>query len=134
MPYKDKEKNREYQRAWARRKKAGLSTKTKNIKPMSEMERKKRRREAQKRYRAKITRLLRETFPTNCEICDSNINTCLHRIDWEYHDRRNRNEYLRQPEKYIKLCYACHKGVHFAHEKLKLSWNEIKTYLARAML
>ncbi len=127
MPYKNHEVHKKYQREWARRKRKGEPTRlTESFTPE---QRKKGRQKAQERYREKQKKRMIETFPNECTICGGIINLCLHRIDFKPHARR-KSLYLKNPEMYIRFCYACHKGVHFAHERMGLSWEQIRELLS----
>lgn len=135
MVYKDKNKQREYQREWASRKSKGLPTKIVNLPLKTEAEKKERKRKYTIDYakRVKIIRdkLVNDLMGTKCYFCESKINMALHRKDGMDHKRIsmiNNTSLVREMLEsgdYVRLCYACHKSVHWCMEKLSLSWDNI---------
>jgi hypothetical protein len=130
MPISDPEKNREYQRNWARNKKAGLPTRQIRTKMPAE-ERQRRRRLAAHQWEKDIRRKRDEVFGTECKICgakkEGRLRMFLHKKDGQSHKCCSAviRQALQHPEDWIRLCGKCHDGVHFCMKWLGLTWDEI---------
>jgi len=132
VTYKDKVRQREYQREWASRKRKGLETKIVNSPQFSEEKRKERRnktvRSYKKRQRDNRKNCKINAFGSICFICKSGkYKLILHRKDGKAHKsitHMNNEEFERLlvSNKYVHLCYVCHRGTHFAMDKLNLDW------------
>jgi len=112
MPYKNKadrkawrernqERLREQKRGWWHRNKDKISEKRR-------VQRKKRL----KRLKEEFVKL----FPEECFLCGrTNVRLETHEINCKPHPRGNLNltYILKNPEKFVRLCASCHKGVHW---------------------
>ena len=131
MPFKDKEKEKEYRRQWYLRKKIGSPTRL--YKPFTEEERKEGRRIARNKYYYKQREKMEKLLGKQCVVCSGLTNLCCHKIDLAEHKKPSNDGFkdvIKNPETYLRLCYACHKGIHFAIEYLNLSWEYIKSQLS----
>lgn len=137
MPYKDKQKNREYQKEWAKRKRGGIPTKIINRLSLTIEERKDRRKkqliESSKRRRAKINRLIMESIGNKCFICGSTLNLASHKKDGSKHHELNTIEVIKQlmtdSNKWVRLCYPCHKSIHWIMKYFRWDWKKIITFI-----
>jgi len=72
-------------------------------------------------------------FGTVCFICGKppkNYRHALHRKDGTEHPDTNTAALaIKEPEKWVRLCYHCHIGVHFCMEFFGWSWEEIVSFL-----
>jgi len=139
MPYKDKVRNREYQREWAKRKREGLDTKIVNSpsKKLSEEEKKQRQREYNKKYADKRRNIMQKLRGGSCLFCgESEKRLSSHNIHGDEHDKLtsmgldNIKEILSSGD-FVALCYKCHKHIHFCTEVLNMSWDDIMNFYNR---
>ncbi len=85
-----------------------------------------------RRYRAR-TKQVKQYFyalvGVQCLFCSSTEHLVCHRKDFANHERlANLTLVQLRAEKvddYARLCFGCHYGVHWAHEYLNLSWDEL---------
>lgn len=135
MPYRDRQKLREYQRDWCKRKRAGLPTRTTKL--LTEEEKKahikisamKSRRRRRKCRRNQLI----EKFG-KCLICTDDYWMQLHRKDGNQHKKwaeMTNAEFktMLDGNDYVWLCYNCHKHVHWCMEHLGMTWQEIQKRL-----
>lgn len=129
MPYKDKEKQREYQKGWYQRKKLGLPTRT-TVK-LSDNERKERHKLYRKRWRTNVQKRAEVLLGSSCKICGNNIRKLsYHRKSGEEHSTTFTSALVvKSPEEYIRLCEWCHRGIHFLMNILKWNWNQIENLI-----
>jgi hypothetical protein len=67
-----------------------------------------------------------KVFGTKCSICNSKINLCLHEKSGKIHNTScTASIALKNPKEWVRLCYPCHKAVHWVMTHFKMSWNEI---------
>lgn len=127
MPYKDRQKQREYQREWTRRKRKKLPTAWKPRKAMSIEEQKLRANKHKKEVRKTLQKIRDEIWGTKCFFCPRTKNLVLHKKSGEKHHSRTVDvkEAVKEPEKWVRLCRVCHTGVHFCMKFLGLTWDEI---------
>ncbi len=126
MPYKNKEDLRRYQRDWARRKRARLPTRT-TIK-LSKEERKQRKRESTKRWRQRKREEGDKVFGIICFLCNGIINLGFHKKDNVRHKTWfTVNLALKNPKEWVRLCYPCHKSVHWCMKHFDMTWENILT-------
>lgn len=144
MPIRDVIKNREYQREWARRKRAGLPTKGIRVRKnsldhLTEEEKKKHRQkqksEANRKVRVKKQSMIDKAFGVKCFFCDKERGKgklFTHRKDNTAHDelpkmsiKRLKEEINTNSNQYVLLCYHCHKSVHWCMKILKMNWGDI---------
>lgn len=124
MPYKDKQKNREYQREWSRRKRLGLPTRT--TVPLSDDERKKRHRTYQKEYRIQKRREAVKLLGNQCFICGSKKSlACHNKLGTPHHTSQTYVLVVKNPERFVRLCRKCHNGIHWVMERFNMTWEEI---------
>lgn len=130
IPYKDKQKNREYQREWARRKKLGLPTSKKRVK-LTENEIKKRNNECRREWRKNLRKKRDEVFGIECFFCGisrkDNKRMFLHKKDGKRHrsSTKELRKAIKEKEKWVLLCGKCHEGVHFCMNIFGMRWNDI---------
>ncbi len=132
MPITDTQKRREYQREWARRKRAGLPTKIVNKPRLTDEERRKRKNKSSRKSRIKTrikqNKQIDELLGTSCIICDRDYKLISHRKDGISHNSNGymmRKDVLKHPEEFVRLCYGCHKGIHWVMTYFGLTWGEI---------
>ena len=129
MPYVDKEKNRMYQREWARRKREGLKTSgidIEKIKPYVP--------HIVANGNAKLysnINLFKRNELKNihigklCKLCKSKKYLNSHRKDGSSHQPLNQMSFKKfkieiTSNKYVRLCVSCHNSVHKAMRELDL--------------
>lgn len=127
MPFKDKDKNRKYQREWARKKSRGLPTRSKRN-MLSDEERKTRDRQSWHKYQDKLHALRDKTWGIQCAICHIRKAVHLHKKDGTKHGYclSELKKALAHPEQWIRLCHWCHIGVHFCMNYLNWNWDTIE--------
>jgi len=138
MPISDKQLNRDYQREWARRKKLGIDTKgiLDSVIPdrvskvlLTPEERKRNKLENTKRHRIKIKNEMEKLLGSQCMICKSKQSLMAHEIYGSSHNGHNSGmlfaDALDRPQDFIRLCYSCHKGVHWVMKWFNMSWDDI---------
>lgn len=138
MPYKDKQKQREYQKEWQRRNRAGLPTNgIRKRTKMSEEEYRLRQLESHRKYyiRRKISRkeILDQIFGKLCIFCSYEKRLVTHRKDGSPHKdfiSMTKQEFKRaittDKNLYVRLCFKCHRHVHWCMKYLNLSWEQIE--------
>ena len=133
MPYKDPDKNREYQREWANRRRSGVETKIVNNPKVSEEEKNAKRKASQMKYRHQRKMQLAGHLGSHCFFCNVHVSEkrlSAHRKDGkEHNDLHNMKkvDFLKEIASgaYERVCYKCHKHVHWCMDALKMSWDEI---------
>lgn len=146
MPIKDPDENRIYQREWQRRKKLGLPTRgfwrkvslvggPKKVAKMSAEEKKIKKNENDKRWRRKEAKkrkaLIKNSLGKICGFCNTQSGRLIaHRKDGvkhKYFYLLSTSELKDEldSDKYVLVCYLCHKGIHWAMKFLSLDWNQI---------
>ena len=103
MPYKDKERQREYQRIWIKKKRAGLPTSSRMI--MTEEEYKEARRETQRKIRKPIYQKRDKMWGIKCWICGRQRRILhLHRKDGKNHPCtiQQLKKALKEPEEWVR--------------------------------
>ena len=142
MPMNTPEAQKEYQRAWYQRKKAGLETKTK---PKLSDEELKRRKSARGKYwhkrskerRKERKKRLIEAFGERCYFCNSSESE--RRLAFHEKNGKSHADFASMSEdtfdkviekgSFVRLCYGCHKHVHWCMETLKMTWDEMSSRL-----
>ena len=82
--------------------------------------------ESEKRWRDKKRQEADRVFGTACFLCKGIVRPGLHKKDGEEHQTWcTAVEALKEPEKWVRLCYPCHKAVHWCMEHLGLTWEQI---------
>lgn len=130
MPYKDPDKQRSWQREYQRRKRAGLPTK--GISPrklLTEEEKKRRQKESSKRYREKFKKQVSFLIGNKCIICGRDYKLISHRKDGIDHSTGSNGmamvkDVINEPTKFVRLCWNCHKGVHWVMKYFDMDWDE----------
>lgn len=115
-----------YHQRWYQRRKAGLPTRT--IQKLSEVERKRRKLERNRKWVRKQYKLRDKIFGNKCVICGSKRSLVLHEINGEPHKEDGYalvNKAIKNPEQWRRLCYSCHKGVHWIMKYFGWSWGKI---------
>lgn len=129
MPFKDKNKNRQYQREWTRKKKLGLPTRNPEPKPkLSDIEHVNKRRENWRKYQERLHKKRDETWGTRCFLCKRKREKLhLHRKDGTRHgySLTELKKALKNPEEWVRLCGWCHTGVHFCMNRFGWDWEKI---------
>jgi len=82
---------------------------------------------------AKRRQLLISKFGKNCYFCNAKENErrlAFHnKLNESHKDFKDMSEVdfkkVIESDDYIRLCYACHKHIHWCMEKLHMFWNEI---------
>ena len=104
--------------------------------------------ESNSEYRIKYAREYKKTnqekarkiFGDKCFICHKKARQKkaalpdFHRIDGEEHKGLAYVDAIKNPDKYVPLCPLCHRGVHFAMEKLGMTWKEIQNMLKEVVI
>lgn len=132
MPYKDIEKNREYQRNWVKLKRAGLPTRI-TPKPTPESIHT-HQLETNRRYRHKKRQYIIEMFGDKCTICGKKRIAIIHRKDGKPHIKFAnlslsglKKEIQEHGNEYARVCGICHSGIHWAMKYLNLKWEDFPT-------
>ncbi|MFH0929457.1 MAG: hypothetical protein V1818_03820 [Candidatus Aenigmatarchaeota archaeon] len=135
MPFKDTRVLKKYKHEWYLRKKKGLPTRTKPI--LSDADKAKRRLETKRRtnekVRARKSSILKERLGDKCYFCLYEKRLTCHRKDGKAHKQfcsmslgAFKNELDKNADKYVRVCFKCHKAIHWCMDKLKLDWREIE--------
>ena len=128
MPFRDTQKERDYKRGWFQRKRHGLPTRLHE--KLTPEERKKRRRESHQKSCAKARKKADEVFGTKCCLCHNrktNRTLVLHEIHGKPHgDACSAFKALKKPQDWRRLCYSCHKSVHWVMRYFGMTWEEIE--------
>ena len=122
------DKQRIYQREWARRKRMGLPTKLYNKPRLSKEQLKKNKIITCKKYDTRIRKERDDVFGKECKLCGfKNGKLNLHRKNGIPHktDITTYRNAIANKQDWIKLCGKCHTGVHFNMNVLKLNWDKI---------
>jgi len=101
----------------------------------SDEERKIASKERSDKRQQELKDMRKQLFGTECKICGVNNEEktiAIHRIDFTEH-RQNKlwikNELNSiDPEKWVALCVACHRGVHWMHDQHGVEWNDIEQH------
>lgn len=129
MPYKDIQNRREYNREWARRKRKGLITRgIRKRKLLPKEERKRRMLERSKKYRKQVEERVNEVLGKECFFCNSKRCLQCHRKDGKPHKNggnNGKNIAIKNPKEFVRLCYSCHKGVHWVMKWFNMNWETI---------
>lgn len=126
MPITDIEKKREYDRIWARNKRAGLPTRT-TPKSTCEERRTKtllRRKRCNKTRRQRIDEKINHELGTECVICRSKNHLICHRKNGLKHEKGKEFVYNHMDE-FVRVCLPCHKPIHWVMKYFNMSWEEI---------
>jgi hypothetical protein len=129
---RDKQKQREYQREWARRKRAGLPTAWKNQKILTPVERKEYQLNYSREYKRRHRELAAKIFGENCLFCGAGTtkdgrSNALHEKHGNPHlDTDTAGLAIRNPENWVRLRYRCHNAVHWCMKYFGMSWEEIR--------
>jgi hypothetical protein len=137
MPYKNSEVQKEYQHQWYLRKRDKLPTKTKPI--LSKEEKQKRKLEFKRKQNSKIRKRNRETIADSlgkvCYFCDYGKRLIVHRKDNTEHKQFSslskselKHELEINKDKYVRVCYKCHKSIHWCMTILHMNWNDLISF------
>lgn len=147
---RDKQKLKETQHNWYLRKKSGLPTNTRIT--LTQEERKQHHNESTKQWmknrNLERQKLYDEIFGNECLICHIGhkiLNDKLkrsvlqiHRIDGQKHEifidmpqYKLLEELTNHKNEYVRICYKCHKSVHWCMEYLGLNWEQIKSLVTK---
>jgi len=153
VAFKDKNFNRLYQRLWHRRRRAGLPTQLKQfysdheiiqiasqtlkLQKLPPEERKRRRLENSKIQNRKVRQrkkeLINKKVGDKCYFCGYTKRLVCHRKDGKKHKKfldMNFKELKKiledDRDSYVRLCFKCHKWVHWCMERLGMTWEEIE--------
>ena len=138
MPIKDRQLNKEYQREWARRKRAGLPTRTtpKRTKEEQELRRREYNREWEKMARQKKKILIENAWGTQCSFCPRDQVRIIHRKDGKPHKLISsmgleglKNVIKKHRDEYIRVCGICHAGLHWCMNHLGFVWDDVRHHL-----
>ena len=94
--------------------------------------------ERSKRRQADLKELRQNLFGTECKICGKSSHEnllAIHRKDFKEHGQNmlwiKSNLESVNPEEWVSLCVACHRGVHWLRGMFDFDWEDIEQYLAR---
>jgi hypothetical protein len=138
MPFKNKIKNRKYQREWQWKRIRGLLTKSPiKRKKMSKNELRERQRLTNKRCRKKKREYIFGIIGSHCIICEKKANT-VHRIDNARHKAFEEmsmleviEELSKNHDKYAPTCHNCHVNIHWCIRYLGITWEEVMDLVQR---
>lgn len=82
-----------------------------------------------KRHR-RLRERVGELLGNECSICErTDIRLVAHQMSGKGHNSSGGTTSLKyaidHPEEMVRLCYACHKGVHWAMKYLNMTWEDI---------
>ena len=133
MPYKDYEKQKEYQRKWIMRKRNGIDTKIVNKLPVPMTIKRAKKNANTKKYKNQRKMMMVSVFGTNCFICGRCDAHIIHRNDGTSHkflsvmgNNELRNLIEKDKDLYVKVCKLCHKGIHWSMKFLSQTWDQIE--------
>lgn len=135
MAYKDKIKQKQYQHAWYIKKRYGKDIMpfeiNKRIK-MSEEYKKAHRADASTKFALKKKEILDKAFGNNCYLCHNDKILIVHRKDGKKHKlfssmslKQVLTEINYHKEEYVRVCWKCHRPIHWSMENLGLKWEDI---------
>lgn len=99
-------------------------------------ERKAAKKERKKRNMQRLKEMRERLFGTECKICGVSTREktlAVHRKDFKEH--RQNKLWIKgelesvNPENWVSLCVACHRGVHWMHKQYGADWKDIEQYL-----
>lgn len=133
MPFKNPKVLKKYQKEWYKRKKEGLPTKTKtNLSPEAVRKNKSLRKKIwNKQNRQTKNQIIKKELGNKCLFCGYGLRLVCHRKDGRTH-RKFSDLTVEKLQKevetgnYVRVCFKCHKAVHWCMERLGLTWDEIK--------
>lgn len=130
MPYNKIEDLKAYKKGWYQRKKAGLPTKI-TLTLLDDEQKRKRKLALKKKTREKKKRLLNEILEDKCFFCGYDQRLICHRKNGEPHIKLSElGLQLLKSELntggYARVCYKCHKAVHWCKDKLNMCWKDIE--------
>lgn len=132
MPYKDEQKQKEYQHNAYLRKKLGLPTRTTPISTPETIH--EHQIERCKRYRQRKRQYIIKMFGDKCVICGRRQIVIIHRKDGKPHKKfadmslkQLKEELENHKDEYVRVCGICHAGIHWAMKYLNLKWENIPT-------
>jgi hypothetical protein len=144
MTYKNIELKRRYQREWQQKKRKGLPTALgwKNRILIPPEEKKERTKIYNKKYRINkkllVIEIINSALGNTCCICNKKdgMPMACHRKDGNKHERLTNIPIYRlkkelESDEYVRLCYACHKAIHWCMENLNMNWNDIISNLQK---
>ena len=89
-----------------------------------------------KQQQQNLKELREQLFGKECKVCEVSIQNkphAIHRIDFKEHEQNKlwRIKYLKSlnPDEWVALCAACHRGVHWLRNQFGIRWDDIKKYL-----
>ncbi|NIO22768.1 MAG: hypothetical protein GTN38_01940 [Candidatus Aenigmarchaeota archaeon] len=136
MSYKNKGVQKKYQKDWYQRKKAGLPTRTTPTRTPEE--RRKRQLEIKRKWnkitRKKVKEFVNKEIGNRCLFCGYEKRLICHRKDGSSHEKLS-SLGLRalkteiKIDKYIRVCFKCHKAIHWCMDNLGMSWKDIEKYM-----
>jgi hypothetical protein len=130
MGYKDRQKKRDYDREWARRKRNGLPTQGifNFQKHVTNEATRLRKLKWAKNWRDRKIKEAETIFGDVCYFCGRTLNLGYHnKIGEKHHTACTAALALKDPSSWVRLCYPCHKSVHWCMEHLEMRWVEIET-------
>lgn len=85
-----------------------------------------------KKYRDNLYKQREQIFGNKCVICGSKRSLVLHRKDGTPHKEDSSRLIviaIKNPEEWKRVCYRCHKGIHFCMKFFGWSWEEILSHI-----
>lgn len=83
---------------------------------------------ATERWRIRLGEKADELFGSSCIICGrgkKSSRMICHQKYGKKHNCVNLTYAVNHPEEFVRLCYACHKGVHWVMKYFKMTWEGI---------
>lgn len=83
--------------------------------------------EISRNYRKRLRENAISVTGNVCYFCNRVNNNCYHRKDGKQHSRSTMMYRLviAEPSEWVRLCYPCHKAVHWVMTNFGMTWDEI---------
>jgi len=84
---------------------------------------------ASKRWRKNLNKEVDRLLGDSCRICKRDIKLASHKKDGKEHDTSGGTNSLqgviKNPKDFVRLCYPCHKAVHWIMYYFNMTWEDI---------
>ena len=124
------EEKRAYAALWYQNRKNGIPTNTRFR--ASEEHKRERINRTAKKTRAKKYKMWKDKvnslLGTKCIICGSTSHLICHKKDGEKHHGYCGTLFvdaITNPNEFVRVCYGCHKGIHWSMQWFNMSWEQI---------
>jgi hypothetical protein len=128
MAYKVRQKQRDYQREWCRRKRKNEPTRIVNKIAKTKEERYAQSNKWRKIKRQQDKLRIGELIGYGCIFCGTKKNPQTHKTDGKKHGFSNHvtlQDVIDNPKDFVRLCHTCHRSVHWVMKYCNMTWKDI---------